>query len=47
LIWCQAASVISGTNTAARMADDQGAGRGGLPDAAQRQRMVQWIEALA
>jgi aryl-alcohol dehydrogenase-like predicted oxidoreductase len=40
-------AVIPGTDKAAHMADNLGAGRGRLPDAAQRQRMVQFIEALA
>jgi hypothetical protein len=40
-------AVIPGTDKAAHMADNLGAGRGRLPNAAQRQRMVQFIEALA
>jgi aryl-alcohol dehydrogenase-like predicted oxidoreductase len=39
--------VIPGTNKAAHMADNLGAGRGRLPNAAQRQRMVRFIEELA
>jgi aryl-alcohol dehydrogenase-like predicted oxidoreductase len=40
-------AVIPGTNKAAHMADNLGAGRGRLPNAAQRQRMVRFIEELA
>ena len=40
-------AVIPGTDKPAHMADNLGAGRGRLPDAAQRQRMVQFIEELA
>jgi aryl-alcohol dehydrogenase-like predicted oxidoreductase len=40
-------AVIPGTDKAAHMADNLGAGRGRLPNAAQRQRMVQFMEALA
>ena len=40
-------AVIPGTDKAAHMADNLGAGRGRLPNAAQRQRMVQFIEELA
>ncbi len=39
-------AVIPGTDKAAHMADNLGAGRGRLPSAAQRQRMAQFIEAL-
>jgi len=40
-------AVIPGTDKAAHMADNLGAGRGRLPDAAQRRRMVQFFEELA
>jgi aryl-alcohol dehydrogenase-like predicted oxidoreductase len=40
-------AVIPGTDKAAHMADNLGAGRGRLPNAAQRRRMVQFIEELA
>jgi aryl-alcohol dehydrogenase-like predicted oxidoreductase len=40
-------AVIPGTDKASHMADNLGAGRGRLPNAAQRQRMVQFIEELA
>ena len=39
-------AVIPGTNNAQHMADNLGAGRGRLPDAAQRARMVAFFEAL-
>ena len=39
--------VIPGTNKVEHMADNLGAGRGRLPDAAQRQRMVQLFKELA
>lgn len=39
-------AVIPGTAEAAHMTDDAGAIRGPLPDAEQRQKMVQFIEAL-
>jgi aryl-alcohol dehydrogenase-like predicted oxidoreductase len=39
-------AVIPGTNNAEHMADNLGAGKGRLPDAAQRQRMVAFFEAL-
>jgi aryl-alcohol dehydrogenase-like predicted oxidoreductase len=39
-------AVIPGTSNAEHMADNLGAGRGRLPDAAQRQRMVAFFEAL-
>jgi len=39
-------AVIPGTSSAAHMADNLGAARGRLPDAAQRRRMVAFIEAL-
>jgi aryl-alcohol dehydrogenase-like predicted oxidoreductase len=39
-------AVIPGTNNAEHMADNLGAGEGRLPDAAQRQRMVAFFEAL-
>jgi aryl-alcohol dehydrogenase-like predicted oxidoreductase len=39
-------AVIPGTGNAEHMADNLGAGRGRLPDAAQRQRMVAFFEAL-
>lgn len=40
-------AVIPGTDNPAHMADDLGAGRGGLPGAAERRRMVAFIESLA
>jgi aryl-alcohol dehydrogenase-like predicted oxidoreductase len=40
-------AVIPGTNKASHMADNLGAGRGRLPNAAQRQRMAQFIQELA
>jgi aryl-alcohol dehydrogenase-like predicted oxidoreductase len=39
-------AVIPGTKNAQHMADNLGAGRGRLPDAAQRARMVAFFEAL-
>jgi aryl-alcohol dehydrogenase-like predicted oxidoreductase len=39
-------AVIPGTNKPEHMADNLGAGRGRLPDAAQRQRMVAFFETL-
>jgi len=39
-------AVIPGTSNAEHMADNLGAGRGRLPDAAQRARMVAFFEAL-
>jgi diketogulonate reductase-like aldo/keto reductase len=39
--------VIPGTSKPEHMADNLGAGRGRLPDAAQRQQMAQFIDALA
>jgi len=39
-------AVIPGTSNPAHMADNLGAGRGRLPDAAQRQKMVAFFEAL-
>ena len=39
--------VIPGTSKPGHMADNLGAGRGRLPDAAQRQQMAQFIDALA
>jgi aryl-alcohol dehydrogenase-like predicted oxidoreductase len=39
-------AVIPGTSNPAHMADNLGAGRGRLPDAAQRQRMVAFFEFL-
>ena len=39
-------AVIPGTSNPEHMADNLGAGRGRLPDAAQRQRMVAFFEAL-
>ena len=39
-------AVIPGTSNAEHMADNLGAGRGRLPDAAQRQRMVAFFEVL-
>jgi aryl-alcohol dehydrogenase-like predicted oxidoreductase len=39
-------AVIPGTSNAEHMADNLGAGRGRLPDAAQRQRMIAFFEAL-
>jgi aryl-alcohol dehydrogenase-like predicted oxidoreductase len=39
-------AVIPGTANAAHMADNLGAGRGRLPDAAQRRRMIDFIESL-
>jgi hypothetical protein len=38
--------VIPGTNKVEHMEDNLGAGRGRLPDAAQRQRMAQFFDAL-
>lgn len=38
--------VIPGTGNPAHMADDLGAGRGPMPDAAERRRMVQFISNL-
>jgi aryl-alcohol dehydrogenase-like predicted oxidoreductase len=40
-------AVIPGTNKVEHMEDNLGAGRGRLPDAAQRQRMAQLIDSLA
>jgi hypothetical protein len=37
---------MPGTNNAEHMADNLGAGKGRLPDAVQRQRMVALFEAL-
>jgi aryl-alcohol dehydrogenase-like predicted oxidoreductase len=39
-------AVIPGTDNPQHMADNLGAGRGRLPNAAQRRRMVQFIESL-
>jgi aryl-alcohol dehydrogenase-like predicted oxidoreductase len=39
-------AVIPGTNKASHMTDNLGAGRGRLPNAAQRERMVRFIEEL-
>jgi aryl-alcohol dehydrogenase-like predicted oxidoreductase len=39
--------VIPGTNKAEHMEDNLGAGRGRLPDAAQRQRMAQFFDQLS
>jgi hypothetical protein len=39
-------AVIPGTDHPQQMADNLGAGRGRLPNAAQRRRMVQFIESL-
>jgi aryl-alcohol dehydrogenase-like predicted oxidoreductase len=39
-------AVIPGTSSAAHVADNLGAARGRLPDAAQRRRMVEFIESL-
>jgi aryl-alcohol dehydrogenase-like predicted oxidoreductase len=39
-------AVIPGTSNPEHMADNLGAGRGRLPDAAQRQRMVAFLESL-
>lgn len=39
-------AVIPGTANASHMADNLGAARGRLPDAAQRRRMVEFIESL-
>ena len=39
-------AVIPGTSNPEHMADNLGAGRGRLPDAAQRQRMVAFFETL-
>jgi len=39
-------AVIPGTSNPAHMADNLGAGRGRLPDAAERRKMVEFIEAL-
>ncbi len=41
-----AAAVIPGTSNPQHMADNLAAGRGRLPDAAQRQAMVAFFEAL-
>jgi aryl-alcohol dehydrogenase-like predicted oxidoreductase len=40
-------AVIPGTDKPGHMADNLGAGRGRLPDAAQRQQMVRFFEGLA
>jgi aryl-alcohol dehydrogenase-like predicted oxidoreductase len=40
-------AVIPGTDNPAHMADNLGAGRGRLPTADQRKRMVQWMESIA
>ena len=40
-------AVIPGTTKIEHMHDNLGAGRGWLPDAAQRQRMVQFFTELA
>ena len=40
-------AVIPGTNKIEHMQDNLGAGRGRLPDAAQRQRMAQFFTELA
>lgn len=39
-------AVIPGTGNPAHMSDNLGAGRGRLPDAVQRRRMVEYIESL-
>lgn len=39
-------AVIPGTNKAEHMVDNLGAGRGRLPDAKQRARMIQYLESL-
>lgn len=39
-------AVIPGTDHPAHMADDLAAGRGRLPDAAPRRRMVHWFESI-
>jgi aryl-alcohol dehydrogenase-like predicted oxidoreductase len=39
-------AAIPGTDKAAHMIDNLGAGRGRLPDAAMRARMVQHVESL-
>jgi hypothetical protein len=39
-------AAIPGTNNPAHMVDNLGAGRGRMPDAATRQRMVALIEEL-
>jgi len=39
-------AVVPGTSKAQHMTDNLGAGRGRLPDAKQRQRMIQYVESL-
>jgi aryl-alcohol dehydrogenase-like predicted oxidoreductase len=39
-------AVIPGTSKAQHMVDNLGAGRGRLPDAKQRERMIQYVESL-
>ena len=39
-------AVIPGTNKAEHMIDNLGAGRGRLPDAAQRRKMVEFFQQL-
>lgn len=39
-------AVVPGTSKAQHMVDNLGAGRGRLPDAKQRQRMIQYVESL-
>jgi aryl-alcohol dehydrogenase-like predicted oxidoreductase len=39
-------AVIPGTGNPSHMAEDLGAGRGRLPDAAARQRMIEFVESL-
>ena len=39
-------AVIPGTSKAQHMVDNLGAGRGRLPDAKQRERMIQYVEQL-
>jgi len=39
-------AVIPGTADAAHMKDNLGAGRGRLPDASMRKRMVEFVEKL-
>ena len=41
-----ATCVIPATSKPTNMADNAGAGQGRLPDARERQRMIEWVEAL-
>ena len=38
--------VVPGTSKAQHMVDNLGAGRGRMPDAKQRERMIQYVESL-